>query len=75
MKKNLLMTALFALANSVFAATPEQNKATALNFYDMVFNQHKVQEASDKYIGKEYLQHNPLLPMANKLLLMLLRLF
>lgn len=25
----------------------------------MAFNQHKVQEATDLYIGKEYLQHNP----------------
>ena len=37
----------------------ERNKANALAFYEMTFNQHKVQEATDLYIGKEYLQHNP----------------
>lgn len=59
MKKTILTTALFAFSTTLFASTPEQNKATALDFYEMVFNQHKLQEASDKYIGKEYLQHNP----------------
>ncbi|MCQ9120669.1 hypothetical protein BKG95_00895 [Rodentibacter pneumotropicus] len=59
MKKAILTTALFAFSATLFASTPEQNKAVALDFYEMVFNQHKLQEASDKYIGKEYLQHNP----------------
>ncbi|OOR93450.1 hypothetical protein B0181_00350 [Moraxella caviae] len=36
-----------------------RNKANVLAFYEMTFNQHKVQEATDLYIGKEYLQHNP----------------
>lgn len=59
MKKLLLATSLLALSSAVFASTPAQNKENALAFYEMVFNQHKLQEASDKYIGKEYLQHNP----------------
>lgn len=37
----------------------ERNKANALAFYEMAFNQHRVQEAADRYIGKTYLQHNP----------------
>ncbi|ASP17376.1 ester cyclase [Neisseria sp. 23W00296] len=37
----------------------ERNKANALAFYEMAFNQHRVQEAADKYVGKSYLQHNP----------------
>lgn len=37
----------------------ERNKANALAFYELAFNQHKVQEAADRYIGKTYLQHNP----------------
>lgn len=37
----------------------ERNKANALEFYELAFNQHKVQEAADRYIGKTYLQHNP----------------
>lgn len=60
MKKSLLLlTALFSSTVAMAQTTPDQNKANALAFYEMAFNQHKVQEATDKYIGKEYLQHNP----------------
>ncbi|MDG2914649.1 ester cyclase [Bisgaard Taxon 10/6] len=60
MKKSLLLlTALFSSTVAMAQTTPEQNKANALAFYEMAFNQYKVQEATDKYIGKEYLQHNP----------------
>lgn len=58
MKKLLTAFAILSSATAL-ASTPEQNKANALAFYDLAFNQHKVQEATDKYIGKEYLQHNP----------------
>lgn len=37
----------------------ERNKANVLDFYELAFNQHKLQEAVNKHIGKEYLQHNP----------------
>lgn len=37
----------------------ERNKANALAFYEMAFNQHKVKEATEKYVGDTYLQHNP----------------
>ncbi|MFC0819588.1 nuclear transport factor 2 family protein [Moraxella marmotae] len=37
----------------------ERNKANVLAFYELAFNQHKLQEAVDKYVGAEYLQHNP----------------
>lgn len=37
----------------------ERNKANILDFYELAFNQHKLQEAVNKHIGKEYLQHNP----------------
>ncbi|MDO4998236.1 MAG: ester cyclase [Neisseria sp.] len=61
MKKLLaLSAAVLALSSTAFAqTTPEQNKKNALEFYEMAFNQHKVKEATAKYIGKEYLQHNP----------------
>ena len=36
-----------------------RNKANALAFYDLAFNQHKLQEAVHKYVGKTYIQHNP----------------
>lgn len=60
MKKTLtFLTALFGASVAVAQTTPEQNKANAIAFYELAFNQHKVQEAVDKYIGSEYLQHNP----------------
>ena len=47
---------------SVVQSKAERNKANAIAFYDLAFNQHKVQEAADKYIGDVYLQHNPNVP-------------
>ncbi len=41
------------------AQKPEQNKKTALAFYDLMFNQCKPAEAIQKYVGAEYIQHNP----------------
>lgn len=63
--KTLLLTSLLGLtACSTMSApnhvsTIERNKANVLAFYDLAFAQHKPQEAVDKYIGNEYLQHNP----------------
>lgn len=37
----------------------ERNKANALAFYEMAFNQYKVKEATEQYVGDVYLQHNP----------------
>lgn len=38
---------------------PKANKANALAFYDMMFNQDKPREAVAAYVGDEYIQHNP----------------
>ena len=38
---------------------PQQNKANAEAFYDLMFNQCRPQEAVDRYAGAEYRQHNP----------------
>lgn len=38
---------------------PEQNKKSALDFYDLMFNQNKPEEAVSKYVGDVYIQHNP----------------
>lgn len=60
MKKSLtFLSALLTATTALAQTTPAQNKATALAFYELAFNQHKVQEAVDKYIGAEYRQHNP----------------
>jgi predicted SnoaL-like aldol condensation-catalyzing enzyme len=37
----------------------EQNRQTALAFYDLMFNQCKPQEAVERYVGGSYTQHNP----------------
>src|SRR5262245_7661884 len=37
-----------------------RNKATAIAFYDLLFNQSRPREAAERYIGATYIQHNPL---------------
>lgn len=37
----------------------ERNKESAKSFYRLMFNECKPQEAVDRYVGKEYIQHNP----------------
>ena len=56
----LSSTAAYAAPKAKAAQTQEaRNKANALAFYDLAFNQHKLQEAVSKYVGKTYIQHNP----------------
>jgi predicted SnoaL-like aldol condensation-catalyzing enzyme len=38
---------------------PQQNKANAQAFYDLMFNQCRPAEAIERYVGAEYRQHNP----------------
>jgi predicted SnoaL-like aldol condensation-catalyzing enzyme len=40
-------------------STPEQNREAAMSFYDMMFNQCQPRQAAEKYVGDEYIQHNP----------------
>lgn len=37
----------------------KQNKENAKAFYDLMFNKSKPAEAIDRYVGDEYIQHNP----------------
>jgi len=37
----------------------ERNKQNAVGFYDLMFNHCKPAEAVAKYVGEEYIQHNP----------------
>ncbi|WP_421870323.1 ester cyclase [Marinoscillum sp.] len=39
--------------------TQEKNKKKAMAFYDLMFNKCQPQAAIDKYVGDEYIQHNP----------------
>ena len=38
----------------------EQNKQTAMAFYDLMFNECRPAEAMKQYAGEVYLQHNPM---------------
>ena len=37
----------------------EKNKQTVVAFYDTMFNLSKPREAVERYVGGEYIQHNP----------------
>lgn len=75
MKKVLLATALvlsIATLSTVQAAETqpvlkvksqtEQNKKIVVDFYNGVFQKHEVKAYSDRYIGNQYIQHNPYVP-------------
>lgn len=36
-----------------------RNKSNAQAFYDLMFNQCRPREAVERYVGAEYIQHNP----------------
>lgn len=40
--------------------TLERNKQSAIEFYAMAFNEGRPAEAVERYVGDEYIQHNPL---------------
>ncbi|MTI31810.1 nuclear transport factor 2 family protein [Xanthovirga aplysinae] len=37
----------------------ETNKKNAMEFYDLMFNQCKPKEAIERFVGEDYIQHNP----------------
>ena len=49
-----------ASAQTQTQSAAERNKANALAFYELAFNQHDLNRAVRQYVGKEYLQHNPM---------------
>lgn len=60
-----LIVLLLALPAVTFAKKGDpaaENKKIVTTFYKMVFQDHKVQEAADKYLGPQYKQHNPHVP-------------
>lgn len=39
--------------------SPSENTEAAKAFYDLMFNQSKPAEAIERFVGDEYIQHNP----------------
>ena len=37
----------------------DRNKANAIAFYELMFNENRPREAQERYAGAEYRQHNP----------------
>jgi len=37
----------------------DRNKKNVIEFYDLMFNQCKPKEAVERYVGDQYIQHNP----------------
>lgn len=73
MRSVLLALPLFAMTALQAAETPiqvtiqkqtqaEKNKALVIEFYKGVFEQHQVKTYADRYIGSQYIQHNPHVP-------------
>jgi len=57
----LVCVALCLAAAPAGAHISTNSKATkAIAFLDMVFNQKKVKEGFDTYVGDKYIQHNPI---------------
>lgn len=48
--------------NTNTSFTAEQNKQIVTDFYEGVFLKHQVQAYADRYIGNQYIQHNPHVP-------------
>jgi len=38
---------------------PAQNKTNVIAFYELMFNDCRPREAIERYVGDEYIQHNP----------------
>jgi predicted SnoaL-like aldol condensation-catalyzing enzyme len=55
----LLLFASFTAAQSKTQSQVEQNKKIAVAFLNMIFNEHKVEEAFKTYSVPDYKQHNP----------------
>jgi predicted SnoaL-like aldol condensation-catalyzing enzyme len=40
----------------------EQNKQNVIAYYERAFNDHEPEDAVERYVGSEYIQHNPMAP-------------
>jgi predicted SnoaL-like aldol condensation-catalyzing enzyme len=58
----LIAFTLFAAAPAEAGISKHPKAKAAMGLLDMVFNQKKVKEGFDKYVGDKYIQHNPIAP-------------
>lgn len=42
--------------------SPQDNKTIVLEYFELLFNQHRIDEAVDNYQSPNYIQHNPAVP-------------
>jgi predicted SnoaL-like aldol condensation-catalyzing enzyme len=40
----------------------EENKRNVIAYYERAFNDHEPEDAVERYVGSEYIQHNPMAP-------------
>lgn len=60
--QNPISNTALSTVHSTATSQAEQNKQIVTDFYNGVFIQHQVQAYADRYIGAEYIQHNPHVP-------------
>jgi predicted SnoaL-like aldol condensation-catalyzing enzyme len=61
MKRIAFIAGVLALAWAPLAqASPASNKALVLKVVKVLFNEHKVDEAFDRYFRSDYIQHDPM---------------
>ena len=71
----LILGAALALTGCATAGAHDEhdvaakNKEMVIAFYNMIFQDHKVREAVDQYVGDRYIQHNPLVPDGTRVLI------
>jgi predicted SnoaL-like aldol condensation-catalyzing enzyme len=58
----LLLSEIGSISTVFAGSAGEENKQIVVSFYEMVFRDHKPEEAAERYIGKQFIQHNPLVP-------------
>jgi len=58
----LVLLAVALSAPATAGISKKSNAQKVIAFMDMVFNQKKVKEGFDKYVGDKYIQHNPIAP-------------
>jgi len=59
---NLKISKITSTKSEALDKVSAQNKKIVIDFYEGVFLQHKVKEYADRYIGQQYIQHNPNVP-------------